>query len=142
MNKAVKIIGLILPLALLIVPGAFGQNNHTHGKGEIIRAEVLSESMPPFPSDIYSSDSLVNWGMKSGKRYLVIVDVTRRRVVLYEQFTFEKEAKRIFQAAPHDNINDADLHISAPEKLRIFSALESELAKKLADKIRSVTSLR
>ncbi len=148
-----------------------------NGNGEIIRAEALPATMPPFPSDIYSTDSLANWGMESGKRYLVIVDieseglqkqrtfniplivskyenvgvvvgelrivdVTRRRVILSEQFTFEKEAKRIFQAAPDDDINDADLHISAPEKIRFFRELETELAKELASKIRSVTSLR
>jgi len=148
-----------------------------NGNGEIIRAEALSATMPPFPSDIYSTDSLANWGMESGKHYLVIVnieseglqkqrtfnipliaskyenvgvvigelrifDVTRRRVLLSEQYTFEKEARGIFQAAPDDNINDADLHVSAPEKIRFFRELETELAKELAKKIRSVTSLR
>ncbi len=148
-----------------------------NGNGEIIRAEALTGSMPPFPTDLYNTDSLAIWGNESGRRYLVIVDiesaglqkqktfniplivskyehvgvvtgelrivdVTRRRVVLAEQFTFEKEAKRIVQAAPDDDINDADLHISAPEKIRFFSELETDLAKDLADKIRGATSLR
>ncbi len=148
-----------------------------NGNGEIVRAEALVNSMPQFPSDIYSTDSLSIWGMESGKRYLVIVsveseglekkktfniplvfskyehvgvvvgelrivDVTRRKVVIAEQFTFEKEAKRIFQGSQDDDINDADLHISAPEKIRFFSELENELAKELADKIRSATGLR
>ncbi len=148
-----------------------------NGNGEIIRVEALAESMPAFPSDIYSTDSLANWGMASGKRYVVIVDieyegfqkqktfniplvvskyenvgvvtgelrivdVSRKRVVLSEQFTFEKEAKRIFQASVDDDINDADLHVSAPAKIRFFSSLETELARELAGKIRSVTSLR
>ncbi|HEX2896730.1 MAG TPA: hypothetical protein VHP63_01595 [candidate division Zixibacteria bacterium] len=148
-----------------------------NGNGEIIRAEALVNSMSQSPSEIYSTGSLSIWGMESGKRYLVIVniesegpkkkktfkiplvvskyehvrvvvgelriiDATRRKVVLAEQFTFEKEAKRIFQGSPDDDINDADLHISAPGKFRFFSELEFELAKELAKKIRNATSLR
>ncbi len=148
-----------------------------NGNGEIIKVEALAESMPAFPSDIYSTDSLANWGVESGKRYVVIVDieyegfqkqktfniplvvskyenvgvvigelrivdVSRKRVILSEQFTFEKEARRVFQASIDDDINDADLHVSAPAKIRFFSSLETELAKELAGKIKSVTSLR
>jgi len=147
-----------------------------NGNGEVITAEELPASMPPFPTNFYSSDSLANWGLESGRRYLLIVtvefeglkrertfnvplivskyenigvaigelrifDVSRRKVVLAESFTFEKEAKRIFQGAIDDDIYDADLHISAPEKLRFFSELESELAVELSGKIRNATSL-
>jgi hypothetical protein len=73
---------------------------------------------------------------------LRVVDITRKRVVLAETFKFEKEAKRIFQTAPDDDINDADLHISAPEKIRFFGELESEFVKELAGKIRNATSLK
>ncbi len=148
-----------------------------NGNGEIINADALMGTMPPFPSDLYSTDSLAIWGAETGRRYLVIVDieteglekhktfniplvvskyehvgvvtgelrivdVTRRKVVLADQFIFEKEAKRIVQAATDDDINDADLHISAPEKIRFFGELENELAKELANKIRSATGLR
>jgi len=148
-----------------------------NGNGEIIKAEVHINFMPPFPSDIYSTDSLSNWGIEAGRRYVIVIaieserlrkkksfniplvvskyenvgevigelriaDASRRRVVLAERFKFEKEAKRKIQAMPNDDINDADLHISAPEKLRLFSELESQLAKELAEKIRSATNLK
>ena len=148
-----------------------------NGNGDIISADALVASMPPFPSDLYSTDSLAAWGTETGRRYLVIVnidteglekhktfniplvvskyehvgvvtgelriiDVIRKKVVLADQFIFEKEAKRIVQAAIDDDINDADLHISAPEKIRFFGELENELAKELANKIRSATGLR
>jgi hypothetical protein len=148
-----------------------------NGNGDIVSAEAMSNRMPPFPRDLYSIDSMVNWGAESGKRYLVIVnveseglrrkrtfniplimqkyenvgeilgelrvvDVSRKKVVLAEAFKFEKEAKRIVQAAIDDDINDADLHISAPEKIRFFSEMESEFVKELAGKIRNATVLR
>lgn len=207
MKIVLRTIGIIIILAVTICQISIAQDNHTNGRtaivkvnsvplawtdsditnklmaelshnnGEITSADALSNRMPPFPEDLYSIDSLVNWGAETGRRYLVIVnieheglrrkrtfhfplvmqkyenvgeitgelrvvDIIRKRVVLAEAFNFEKEAKRIVQAAIDDDINDADLHISAPEKIRFFRELESEFARELADKIRNATSLR
>ena len=81
-----------------------------------------------------------NIGVISGE--LRIFDIIRKRNIISEHFKIEKEGKRIIQASTDDDKNDADLHISAPEKIIFFSELERELAVMLADRIREVTSLR
>ena len=81
-----------------------------------------------------------NIGVISGE--LRIIDIIRKRNIVSEHFKIEKEGKRIIQASIDDDKNDADLHISAPEKIIFFSELERELAVMLADRIREATSLR
>jgi hypothetical protein len=73
---------------------------------------------------------------------LRVVDIMRKRNIVSEHFKIEREGKRIFQASIDDDKNDADLHISAPEKILFFRELERELAVILADKIREATNLR
>lgn len=73
---------------------------------------------------------------------LRVIDLMRKRDILSEYFKIEKEGKRIFQASIDDDKNDADLHISAPEKILFFRELERELAVMLADIVREATSLR
>ena len=80
-----------------------------------------------------------NMGVISGE--LLVIDLIRKRNIVSEHFKIEKEGKRIFQASTDDDKNDADLHISAPEKIIFFSELERELDVMLADRIREVTSL-
>jgi len=81
-----------------------------------------------------------NIGVISGE--LRIIDLIRKRSIVSEHFKIEKEGKRIIQASTDDDKNDADLHISAPEKIIFFSELERELAVMLADRIREATGLR
>jgi len=81
-----------------------------------------------------------NIGVISGE--LRIFDIIRKRNIISEHFKIEKEGKRIIQASTDDDKNDADLHISAPEKIIFFSELERELAVMLADRIREATGLR
>ena len=81
-----------------------------------------------------------NIGVISGE--LRIIDIIRKRSIVSEYFKIEKQGKRILQASTDDDKNDADLHISAPEKIIFFSELERELAVMLADRIREATSLR
>jgi len=147
-----------------------------NGNGGVVNAEALTE-MPEFPAGHYETDSLINWAIEAGKKYLVIVyvefeglqrkktfnlplifhkyqnigvilgelrviDIMRKRSIVSEPFKIEREGKKVFQASVDDDKNDADLHISAPEKILFFRKLEQELAVNLADKIRAVTSLR
>ena len=81
-----------------------------------------------------------NIGVISGE--LWVIDIIRKRNIISEHFKIEKEGKRIIQASTDDDKNDADLHISAPEKIIFFSELERELAVMLADRIREATGLR
>jgi len=81
-----------------------------------------------------------NIGVISGE--LRIFDLIRKRNIISEHFKIEKEGKRIIQASTDNDKNDADLHISAPEKIIFFSELERELAVMLADRIREAAGLR
>ena len=81
-----------------------------------------------------------NMGVISGE--LRVIDLIRKRNIVSEHFKIEKEGKRIIQAYTDDDKNDADLHLSAPEKIIFFSELERELAVMLSDRIREATSLR
>jgi hypothetical protein len=45
--------------------------------GSIQVRQVTDDQIPPFPQDSYNLDSLVNWGLESGGRYLFLVDVQR-----------------------------------------------------------------
>jgi hypothetical protein len=147
-----------------------------NGNSGIVNADAMT-NMPAFPFGQYETDSLINWAMTAGRKYLVlisvefeglqrkktfsiplifhkyenigvifgelrIIDLMRKRNILSESFKIEKEGKRIIQALPDDDKNDADLHISAPDKILFFSELERKLAKELAAKIRKATSLR
>jgi hypothetical protein len=54
----------------------------------------------------------------------------------------ERKGARIFQATMDDDINDPDLHLTAPKKLILFEKLEESLCRKLADRIVSLAGRR
>ena len=45
--------------------------------GSIQVRQITDDQEPPFPADSYNLDSLVNWGLELGGRYLLLVDVHR-----------------------------------------------------------------
>ena len=45
--------------------------------GSIEVKRISDDYRPSFPNDSYNLDSLVNWGLESGGRYLLLVDVHR-----------------------------------------------------------------
>lgn len=125
---------------------------------------------PAFPHDPYNLDSLVNWGLEIGGRYLVLVDIhderlerrkswhlpllfhkyetiavvegelrhvdlSRRKLMLSTPFRVEHKGARVFQATTYDDVNDPDLHLPAPAKIRLFDQLEDKLCQHLVELI-------
>lgn len=130
--------------------------------------------LPPFPTDRTDIDSLINWGLEMGGRYLLVVtvdqeyltrkktfnlplifhkyqtmgiisgeyrflDLQKNRLVAAEPFTLEMPGRQQIQGSPDDNRHDPDLHVSAPEKSRLFSSLEDKLTMWLVKKIDRLT---
>jgi hypothetical protein len=62
-----------------------------------------------------------------------LVDLVRGELVLAEPFRQEKEARRIFQGSPDDDIGDPDLHVPAPGKQVFFDRLEHKLCDELLE---------
>ncbi|MFZ5980303.1 MAG: hypothetical protein ACOYVF_06685, partial [Candidatus Zixiibacteriota bacterium] len=145
---------------------------------ELTRSEALrvyntngaKEARPAFPENRYDLDSLMNWGLEIGERYLMVVDIRREsletqksfniplifhkyetvgviegdirfidlqrgKLMLAEPFKVELKGPRIFQGSMDDNANDADIHLTAPEKLVFIDRLESHLAKELVNRV-------
>jgi hypothetical protein len=73
---------------------------------------------------------------------LRLVDVSKRAFVIAEPFEIERKGPRIFQATMDDDINDPDIHLTAPRKLRFFDDLEEELATDLTDRVSRAVRLR
>lgn len=52
-----------------------------------LRVRLVDDNTEPaFPSALYDSDSLLNWGRERGGRYLVLVEVTARRLERRKSF--------------------------------------------------------
>ncbi len=60
-----------------------------------------------------------------------LFDIERNKLLAVKSFKVEEKGTRIFQATMDDDINDPDLHIAAPEKIRFFSKLEDKLVREL-----------
>ncbi len=71
-----------------------------------------------------------------------LLDVSRRKLLIAESFRVEHKGPRIFQATTDGDVNDPDLHLSAPAKQRFFSELEEKLAGRLARRVANFTRLR
>jgi len=136
----------------------------------VVAVDDAGDDLPPFPTDQYNIDSLMDWGSAAGGHYLLLVDVKHERlerrktwqvplffhkyvtvgvidgelrlidlvkgkVMAARPFRREREARRIFQASPDDDINDPDLHLTAPSKQVFFDRMERELCDELASTI-------
>ncbi|HWR83622.1 MAG TPA: hypothetical protein VN285_09985 [Candidatus Deferrimicrobium sp.] len=145
--------------------------------GRVVTASALSVSGPKMPADLYSLDSLTQWGLAVGGTYLVVVDVNNERLqtaksfhlplvfhkyqatgviegelrlidlpkgklVLAEPVRIEQKGPRTFQATMDDDINDPDLHLTAPEKLKFFDRLEEQLAVHVTERVKQTIRLR
>lgn len=53
----------------------------------IYSAETLSSDLPEFPSATHNLDSLINWGLETGRRYLLFVDITDEKIVRKKTFS-------------------------------------------------------
>ena len=73
---------------------------------------------------------------------LRLLDVDRGKLLTVKQFKVEEKGSRIFQATMDDDINDPDLHLSAPEKIKFFSKLEDKLVRELNKKTKVYLGLR
>lgn len=71
-----------------------------------------------------------------------ILDLERNKLLAVKPFKVEQKGSRIFQATMDDDINDPDLHISAPEKIKFFSKLEDKLVSELKKKTKVYFGLR
>lgn len=69
---------------------------------------------------------------------LRIYDLSRKRQLTAEPFSVSKEGPRALQATMDDDINDPDLHITAPQKLQFFEELEIDAADYVAKRVRKV----
>ncbi len=67
-----------------------------------------------------------------------LLDLTRSRLLAAEPFKVERKGSRIFQATMDDDINDPDLHLTAPAKVRFFDQLEENLCQHLAQRVGSL----
>lgn len=148
-----------------------------HNGVKLTLTSRLGETTPAFPEAKYDLDSLVNWGMEAGGRYLVvvvidaerlerrkrfhvplifhkyqtigviegelrIVDIERGRLLKAEPFRLEKDGPKVFQGTMDDDVNDPDLHLSAPAKIRFFRDLEETLSRRLAARIKATVRIR
>ena len=72
-----------------------------------------------------------------------LVDLSRDKLLTAEPFKLESKAARIFQATMDDDINDPDLHLTAPNKVIFFDRLEDNLCRHLAsDQVPESLSLK
>ena len=62
-----------------------------------------------------------------------LLDLQKRRQLLAEPFVIEESSSRQFQGECDNNRNDPSLHLTAPEKGRLFRFLEVSLAGRLVD---------
>ncbi len=71
-----------------------------------------------------------------------IIDIERGKLLSVKTFKVEEKGSRIFQATMDDDINDPDLHITAPAKIMFFSKLEDKLVAELKKKTKVYFGLR
>lgn len=64
-----------------------------------------------------------------------LLDLERGRMILAEPLAIEVTAKRIIQADPDKDQDDADIHIRASDKAEFFMKLERKFADELYKKI-------
>ncbi len=147
------------------------------GSLNVVTVSNSFDNRPEFPHGTYHVDSLVNWGMEVGGRYLLtveiyserletrksfhlplvfhkyetvgviegefhLIDVTKGKLLLAESFKVEQNGPRIFQATMDDVINDPDLHVTAPGKVRFFGRLEEKLAVRLVERVKKMIRIR
>lgn len=74
------------------------------------------------------------WGVIEGE--LRVIDVNTGKQVRALPFKVEQVGPRQIQASMDDDINDPDLHQTAPDKLQFFSRLEDKLVSQLVEQIR------
>lgn len=68
-----------------------------------------------------------------------LFDIKHRRVLLAEPIKIELKGPRIFQAHPDADRYDADIHITAPDKIAFFDRLERRFAAAINNRIRMAT---
>lgn len=73
---------------------------------------------------------------------LRLIDLSKGKAITVEPFKVELNGPRSFQATMDDDINDPDLHLTAPDKIRFFQKLEDLLCKRLADRVSSLANGR
>lgn len=66
---------------------------------------------------------------------LRLIDLSWGRILAAEPFEISKEAKRIMQMSMDDNINDPEIHVSAPDKVTFFRELEQELCRRITERL-------
>lgn len=71
---------------------------------------------------------------------LRIVDLLKGKIITAEPFKVEQKGPRIFQATMDDDINDPDLHLTAPDKIQFFDKLEDKLCQHLTRRIKILVS--
>ncbi|MDD5425253.1 MAG: hypothetical protein PHN52_02025 [candidate division Zixibacteria bacterium] len=141
------------------------------------RTDNLPPSQLPFPHDRNNLDSLINWGLEMGGRYLLVVtvhserlerhksfnlplifhkyetvgiiegdwrllDLQRQKTLVAESFNVKLNGPRIFQGSMDDNCHDADIHLTAVEKVNFFNRLEEKLTTELVGRVRKHTGGR
>lgn len=71
-----------------------------------------------------------------------LIDISRNKLLIAEPFHVEKKGPRVIQTYIDDNVNDADLFISAASKVAFFTQLQNKLVDFLAKKVRALTNGR
>ena len=69
---------------------------------------------------------------------LRLIDISRSKMLAAESFSVEMKGPKIFQATMDDDINDPDLHMTAPDKIRFFDRLETKLSEKLVARVQTL----
>jgi hypothetical protein len=96
---------------------------------EIVRKKTLSV---PLIFHMYQAMGIIEGELR-------IIDLNRNRQVAAEPFSISMKGPRAMQATMDDDINDPDLHVSAPEKLRFFDQLEQKAAEHISNRVRKFT---
>lgn len=73
---------------------------------------------------------------------LRLIDVRRGKHLIAEPFRVIQKGPRIFQATMDDDINDPDVHLTAPDKIDFFHRLEEKLARRVVERVGKAIRLR
>lgn len=73
---------------------------------------------------------------------LRLIDVTRSKLLIAEPFKVEQKGPRVFQATMDDDINDPDILLTAPGKVRFFDRLEQKLSLHVTSWVGKMIRLR
>lgn len=71
-----------------------------------------------------------------------LFDASRSRFVFAESIEIKEKGPRIFQATIDDDINDPDLHLTAPQKIKFISNLENKFCRKVYKKLEKLIPIR